>query len=301
MGWLWFSVLGLSLYGVATLERWSSTGRLRYSLFYPSLNGLRLLRRQATLPAQRDKIFFEIAPPILLLAAVLAAVVLPIAPGSVGVNLASGGLFINAALAYVMVAVVMAGWAPNGNYAMIGGWRFLGQLVAYVMPIVMTITAVTMRSQSLGLNDIVASQSNLWNIAAQPLGFGLFYLSAMALAFLSPFDLPQSYGELMGGALGEYSGWHLAIIRFGRLLVITVLGLSISVLFLGGWQGPLLPPWLWSVLKTLAVAASMLWLGRAVPRLQFDRLLAGAWKVAIPLALINIFLTGILLLTEVMS
>jgi len=253
------------------------------------------------MPGQRDKIFYEVAPPTLLLAAVLAAVILPVTANSTILNLATGGLFINAALAYVMVAVVMAGWAPNGNYAMIGGWRFLGQLVAYAMPIVMTITATVMRSQSLGLSDIVTSQHNLWNVAAQPLGFALFYLSAMALAFLPPFDLPQSAGELMGGALGEYSGWRLAIIRLGRLLVITVLGLSITIFYLGGWQGPLLPAWAWSVLKTLAVVASMLWIGRWVPRIQFDKLLAGAWKVGIPLALANIFITGILLLTGVMS
>ncbi|HEU5422833.1 MAG TPA: complex I subunit 1 family protein, partial [Nitrolancea sp.] len=231
-----------------------------------------------------------------LIAAVLAATVLPLAPGAVVVNLATGALFVNAALAYVMVALVMAGWGPDGVYAMIGGWRFLGQLVAYSMLIVMPLTAVVMRAQSLVVVTVVTAQAHLWNIVAQPLGFVLFWLAALAVCFLPPFDLPVA-PDLAGGVWAEYTGVRLAVMRLARLLLVLVLALTVTVFFLGGWLGPALPPWLWTALKTLAVAALFLTGGRFVPRLRDEQVLAWAWKYGIPLALVNIFWVGVTLLT----
>jgi len=216
--------------------------------------------------------------------------------GLVAVDLATGALFVNAALAYVMVALVMAGWAPDAAYALIGGWRFLGQLIAYSMLIVMPLTAVAMRAQSLATTEIVASQAVLWNVVAQPLGFALFWLAAMALAFVPPFDLPVAPGELAGGVFAEYTGVRLAIVRLGRLLLVLTLALAVVVFFLGGWLGALLPAWGWTSVKTLGVAAAMLAIGRYVPRLSPDTVLAWAWKLGIPLALVNILWVGITLL-----
>jgi NADH-quinone oxidoreductase subunit H len=202
----------------------------------------------------------------------------------------------NAALAYVMVALVMAGWAPNAAYALVAGWRFLGQLIAYSMLIVMPITAVAMRAQSLGTTEVVASQAALWNVAAQPLGFVLFWLAALAVAFVPPFDLPVAPGELGGGVLSEYTGVRLAIFRLARLVLVLTVSCSVAVFFLGGWLGPLLPPWAWTGTKTLAVAGVMLAIGRFVPRVSSDALLEWAWKLGIPLALVNILWVGVTLL-----
>ena len=143
---------------------------------------------------------------------------------------------------------------------------------------------------------VVASQAPLWNAIAQPLGFVLFWLAAMALAFLPPFDLPTAPGELAGGVFGEYTGARLAILRLARLVVVVSLAAAVAVFFLGGWLGPFLPPWAWTMLKTLAVALAMLLLGRSVPRISADALLAWAWKLGIPLALANILWVGITLL-----
>jgi NADH-quinone oxidoreductase subunit H len=239
---------------------------------------------------------FETAPLLFLLAALLAAAVLPLAPGLIAVDLATGALFVNAALAYVMVALVMAGWAPDAAYALVGGWRFLGQLIAYSMLIVMPITAVAMRAQSLATSQIVSSQEPLWNALSQPLGFVLFWLAAMALAFIPPFDLPNAPGELAGGVFAEYTGVRLAIIRLGRLVLVLTLAGSVVVFFLGGWLGPVLPAWAWTAVKTLIVAAVMLCGGRFVPRVSPDALLAWAWKLGIPLALVNILWVGVTLL-----
>jgi NADH-quinone oxidoreductase subunit H len=281
-------------YLVAVLEGWASTGRFRPA--GPVLSTVALLGRESVVPRQPDRLFFETAPILLLVAAVLAASVLPLGPDLVVVNLYTGALFVNAALTYVMVALVMAGWGPNGAYAMVGGWRFLGQLIAYSMLIVMPITAVAMDAQSLLNTDIVEAQRTLWNTIEQPLGFVLFFLAAMAICFLPPFDLPTASGELAGGLIAEYTGARLAVMRLARMVLVITLAAAVTVFYLGGWLGPVLPPWAWSALKTLVVAAVMLFAGRYVPRLREAHLLAWFWKLGIPLALANILWVGIILL-----
>ncbi len=283
-------------YLVAVLEGWTSTGRLRPA--GPLLSGLALLGQESLVPRKPDRIFFEAAPVLLLVSAILAAAVLPVAPGLIITDLATGALFVNAAWVYVMVALLMAGWGPNGAYAMVGGWRFLGQLVGYSMLIVMPVTAVAMRAESLFTTEVVESQAPLWNIVYQPLGFILFFLAAMAVCFLPPFDLPTAPGELAGGVEAEYTGWRLAVMRLGRLVLVVTLATAVAVFYLGGWLGPVLPPWTWTALKTLAVAAVMLLAGRYVPRLREGHLLAWCWKYGIPLALVNIFWVGVILLVE---
>lgn len=287
-------LLALGAYLVAVLENWTTSGQFRLSA--PAFSALALLGRESVLPRKSDRIFFEVAPALLLISAVLAAAVIPLTPDLIITDLATGALFINAALVYVLVALIMAGWGPNGAYAMIGGWRFLGQLIAYAMLIVMPITAVVMRAESLLTTQIVVSQADVWNIVYQPLGFVLFFIAAMALAFLPPFDLATSRGTLAGGVEAEYSGVRLAVFRLGRLVLIITLAAAIVVFYLGGWQGPWLPPWAWSALKIVAVTAVMLLAGRYMPRIREADLLSWCWMFGIPLALLNIFFVGVLVL-----
>jgi NADH-quinone oxidoreductase subunit H len=291
--WLVLPLL-VGAYLVAVVEEWATTGRVRPAV--PLLSGLALLGRESLVPRRPDRLLFEAAPALLLVAAVLAAAVLPLAPGLIVADLATGALFVNAALVYVMVALLMAGWGPDSAYALVGGWRFLGQLVAYAMLIVMPLTAVAMRAQSLLTTAVVTSQAPLWNALAQPLGFVLFYLAALAVCFLPPFDLPTAPGELAGGVLGEYTGVRLAVLRLARLVLVVTLAATTTVFFLGGWLGPALPPWAWTSLKTLAVATAMLAMGRYVPRVRAAHLLSWSWMFGVPLALANIFWVGITLL-----
>lgn len=287
-------VLLAGAYLVAVLEAWVSTGHLKPS--GPVLSAVALLGRESLVPRKPDRIFFEAAPPLLLVSAVLAFAVVPLAPGLIITDLATGALFVNAALAYVVVALLMAGWGPDAAYAMVGGWRFLGQLIAYSMLIVMPITAVAMRAESLLTTEVVVSQTPLWNALYQPAGFVVFAVAAMAVCFLPPFDLPTAPGELANGVAAEYTGWRLAVFRLARVLLVVTLAAAITVFYLGGWLGPVLPPWAWSAVKILVVAAVMLLAGRYVPRLREEHLLAWCWKYGIPLALFNIFYVGVLLL-----
>lgn len=292
IAWI-LAALAIGVYLVSVLEGWISTGRLRP--LGPFAAGIALLGQESLVPRRPDRLLFELGPPILLVAGVAAAMVLPLAPDTILVDLATGGLFINAAWVYVLVALIMAGWGPDGAYAMVGGWRFLAQLIAYGMLIVMPITAVAMRAESLSMTAIVESQATGWNIVAQPLGFVLFWLAALMVGFLPPFDHPIAPQELAGGVAGEYTGARLAVFRLARLLLVLTLATAVVVLFLGGGHGPWLPAWAWTAAKTLAVVASMLVAGRVVPRLRSEHLMAWSWKLGVPLALVNILWVGITL------
>ena len=286
--------LAIGCYGVAVLEGWAVHGRL--SLTRPATSALALLGREQILPRTSDRLFFEAGPVLLLVAGLLSVAVIPLAPGLIITDLAIGALFLNAALAYVLVALIMAGWGPNGAYGMIGGWRFLGQFVAYAMLIVMPITAVAMRAESLSTTQIVLSQAALWNVAYQPIGFVLFVIAAMGVAWLPPIDLPTGGGDLAGGVEAEYTGARLAVLRLARLVIIVALASATVTFYLGGWLGPWLPGWAWTALKTLGVAAAMLMLGPRLPRLREAKYLELSWKLGITLALANIFLVGVIAL-----
>ncbi len=286
--------LGVGVYLVAVIEDWASGNRLRPA--GPALAALRMLGTESVLARKSDRLFFEVAPVLLLLSALLSLAIIPLAPGVIVTDLATGALFFNAALAYVLVALIMAGWGPDGAYGMIGGWRFLGQLIGYAMLVVMPITAVAMRAESLSTVEIVISQQGLWNIVYQPLGFVLFALAGMAMAFVPPFDLPVAAADLGGGVAGEYTGMRALVFRLGRMVLILSVASATTVFYLGGWLGPWLPGWAWSAVKILSVTALMLAGGRALPRLREATFLAWCWKLGIPLALVNIFLVGVLVL-----
>lgn len=283
-----------AVYVVAVVEHWATFGRFRPAAPLAAAGGL--LIQEPIVPRRPDRVLYEIAPPMLLLSATLAAAVLPLAPATVLADLATGALFVNAVLAYVMIALVMAGWGPNGAYALVGGWRFLGQIVAYSMLVVMPIVGVAMRAESLSNTVVVTSQTELWNAVYQPIGFAVFVFAAMGMAFLPPFDLPTAPSELAGGVSGEYTGARLAVFRLARLVLITTVAAAITVFYLGGWLGPLVPAWLWSALKTLAVIAIMFVVGRYLPRIREADLLAWSWKIGIPLALTNIAWVGVVVL-----
>ena len=291
-------VIGLlfaaGIYFVAVLERWSMSGRLEWSAPFNAL--LQTFGREEIRTRRYDTVFYEATPVIFIAVVLLAITILPFAEGTIILDLGTAALFINAALVYIMVSLIMAGWSANGVYGMIGGWRAMAQLIAYSMAVVMAITAAVMRAESMGMLEIVQSQAPLWNIIYQPVGFLLFYFAVMAMAFLPPFDLPTAEGELAGGAWAEFTGARKILFRLGRLLLILTLSLAVTVFFLGGWLGPWLPGFVWTFLKTALVAASFFWVGRQLPRIRHDHLLEWGWKYAVPAALFNILQVGIVLL-----
>lgn len=247
-------------------------------------------------PQRHDAWLYHLAPPLLLVAGVVALATVPWAPGFRGIDLSTGGVLFTAALAYVTPAVFMAGWGAGGALAMVGGFRFVALMLAFAMPLAMVVTAVAAPAGSLRPAAIVEVQHAVPMLVAQPLAFVLFVPAAMAVALLPPFDLANAPAELGGGAFAQYGGLHAGLVALGqRVLLLAAAGMT-AALFLGGWHGPLLPPALWMALKTLAVAALMLWLGRRVPRAELDWLVSIAWKLAIPAAILVIVWGGLVTL-----
>ena len=284
--WTPLAILGVAAVGalaVALLEQIVATGRPAPAL---------LLRRLAagvgqplSAPQRPDGWLYHLAPPLLLAAAVLALATVPWAPGFRGIDMPTGAILFSAALAYVTPAVFMAGWGGGSPLAVVGGFRFLALMLAYAMPLALVITAVGAPAESLRPTEIVDAQATVPMIVSQPLAFALFVPSAMAVALLPPFDLAHAGSELGGGAFRQYTGVHAGLVAVAqRVLVVAVAGMTVT-LFLSGWHGPVLPPAVWMVLKTAAVAALMLSAGRALPRLPVDWVLSWAWKLAIPAAI----------------
>lgn len=254
------------------------------------------LRQPLRRPETYDSWLFHLAPGLLLTAAMIALATVPWAPGFRGVDFQAGVILFASALAYVTPAVFMAGWGSGAPLAVLGGFRWLALMLAYAMPIAMVLTAVAAPAGSLRPVDIVEVQHAVPMAIVQPLALTLWLPAVVAVCFLPPFDLPQAPSELGGGAFATYAGLDAALIWLAqRILLIAVSGMT-AALFLSGWHGPVLPPAVWMVLKTAAVAALILWAGPRLPRMEIDRTLALAWKVANPLAIVAIVIAGALTL-----
>lgn len=247
-------------------------------------------------PDRHDPWLFHMAPGLLVLAATAALAFVPWAPGFRGIDLSTGAIAFPAALAYITPAIFMAGWGAGRPLAVVGGFRWIALMLAYAMPIAMVLTAVAAPAGSLRPTDIVDVQHAVPMALVQPLAFVLWLPAIIAVCFLPPFDLPQAESELGGGAFSEYRGLDAALIWLAqRVLLVAVSGMT-AALFLSGWHGPLLPAAVWMAVKSLAVAALLLWAGRVVPRMEIDRVLSLAWKVANPLAIVAIIWAGALTL-----
>jgi NADH-quinone oxidoreductase subunit H len=250
------------------------------------------LREPLSRPESRDAWLFHMAPGLLLLAAIGALAFVPWAPGFRGIDLSTGAIAFPAALAYVTPAIFMAGWGAGRPLAVVGAFRWLALMLAYAMPLAMVITAVAAPAESLRPADIVEVQHAVPMALVQPLAFALWLPAVLAVCFLPPFDLPHADAELGGGTFSEYRGFDAVLVALAqRVLLVAVSGMT-AALFLSGWHGPVLPPAAWMAIKTIAVAALLLWAGRQVPRLEIDRVLSLAWKAANPLAILAIVWAG---------
>ena len=292
-----FVVLGLALAGALALRLLEQVvAGVRPTPVGLGRRALSLLGQPLRRPATYDSFLFHLAPPLLLLAAIVALATVPWAPGFLGIDFQAGVILFAAALAYVTPAIFMAGWGAGRALAVVGGFRWLALMLAYAMPIAMVLTAVAAPAGSLRPADIVDVQHAVPMVLAQPLAAALWLPAVIAVCYLPPFDLPQADSELGGGAFSEYRGLDAALVALAqRVLLLAVSGMT-AAMFLSGWYGPLLPPAVWMALKTLAVAALLLWLGRRLPRIEVDRALSLAWKVANPLAIVAIALGGLVTL-----
>jgi NADH-quinone oxidoreductase subunit H len=190
----------------------------------------------------------------------------------------------------------MGGWASNSKYALLGGIRGAAQMISYELALGLSLVPIVMLADSFSIVEIVRAQEKYPFILVQPFAFVIFMISAMAESKRIPFDLPEAENELGAGYHTEYSGIRFGLFFLGEYVHLQVLGALVAVLFLGGWRGPVLPPPVWLFIKIIFVALIMIWVRGTLPRLRYDQLMTLGWKVLIPLALINIMVTGAILL-----
>ena len=266
-----------------------------WGLLQAIADAVKLLTKEDIIPTASDKILFQLAPFVMLTAALVVYAVVPFGNGMVLADVNIGMLYLIAMSSLATIGVLMAGWASNNKYSLLGAMRGVAQMVSYEIPLVLSIIGVIMLTGSLQMSQIVGSQAGLWFIVWQPLGFIVYFISAIAEINRCPFDLPESESELIAGYHTEYTGMRFALFFLAEYINAFTVSAVATTLFFGGWQGPILPGFIWFLIKTWAVFWVLLWIRDTLPRVRVDHLMGFAWKVMIPLALLNIFITAGLL------
>ena len=273
-------------------------------LLQPLADGVKLLFKESFIPARADRFVYVVAPLISVVAALFVYAVIPIGPPirlfgrEVPLYVADvnvGILLVLAASSIGVYGIILGGWASDSKYSLLGGLRSSAQVVSYELTLGLAVLAVVMMANSLSLVDIVHAQAHRWFIVTQPLAFLLFLIAGLAETNRAPFDLPEAEQELIAGYQTEYGGFAFAMFYLGEYVGVITMGALSATLFLGGWQGPLLPPVLWFLVKVFVVVCIFIWIRATLPRLRYDQLMGFGWKVLVPVGLANLAVTAILI------
>jgi NADH-quinone oxidoreductase subunit H len=304
--WLFFTVVIIvfvliMVMGAIYIER-RGMGRMQsrlgpnrtgpFGLLQPVADAIKVLLKENIVPTVADKVIHWLAPIIAFSPVLMIFAVVPFQNGALLADLNIGILYVVAVSSIATVGVFMAGWGSGNKYSLLGAMRNVAAVVSYEIPLVLTIVGVVIVSGSLSMNQIVVAQ-DIPFILVQPLGFLLFFIAACAEINRSPFDLMEADSELTAGFHTEYSGMKFAMFYLVEYAEAIAMSAIITTLFLSGWRGPLLPPWLWFIIKVIVVFFVMVWTRTTLPRVRVDQLMALAWKFLFPLALINLFITAI--------
>lgn len=270
----------------------------RFGLLQTVADVLKLLLKEDTIPKLADRPLFIIAPVIAFAPAFMVLATIPFTDKLQFADIGVGLLYYIAISGITTVGVVTGSWASNNKYALLGGMRAAAQMISYEIPLVMSVLGVILLSGSLNLNDIVHAQENGWFIVLQPVAFIVFLIASVAELNRVPFDLPEAESELVAGFHVEYSGFRWAFFMLAEYVYFFAMAALTTVLFLGGWL-PLpflsfIPGAVWFALKFSLVIFVLVWFRVAFPRIRADQLMEFGWKVLLPIALGNIFLTALI-------
>jgi NADH-quinone oxidoreductase subunit H len=253
---------------------------------------IKIFFKEDWIPPFADRPVFVIAPALLVVTVLMSFAVVPFAPGWVVSDLNMGILFFLAMAGLGVYGIVLGGWASNSKYALIGAIRAAAQMLSYEVFMGLALMGVVILAGSFNLGDIVAAQKGLWFCIPQFLGMVIFFIAGLAETHRLPFDLPEAESELVAGFHTEYSGIKFGLFFVGEYLGITLISALMVVFFFGGWLGPVLPPVVWFGLKTFVFICIFILMRAALPRPRYDQLMGLAWKLLLPLALLNVLATG---------
>ncbi len=258
---------------------------------------IKIFFKEDWIPPFADRVVFVLAPALIMIAVLMSFAVVPLSPGIWVADSNVGLLFILAMSSMTVYASVLGGWASNNKYALLGGLRSAAQMVSYEVFMGIALMGVVVLTGSFRLIDIVEAQAGLWNCVPQFFGMLIFAVAGIAETKRVPFDLPEAEAELVAGYHTEYSGMKFGMFFVGEYLGVTLISALAVIFYFGGWRGPWLPPVIWFLLKTLAVIAVFILLRASLPRPRFDQLMAYGWRVLLPFALLNLLVTGAVVLS----
>ena len=264
-------------------------------------DAVKLLLKENILPKGADKWVFLAAPVVAFAPAFMAYVCIPFGEAFgktlIVQDLNIGILYILSVTSLGVLGIFMAGWGSNNKYSLLGGMRSVAQIVSYEVPVVLSIVGVLMLANSLSMVEIVHAQKGMWFIMPQFLGFFIYITAATAEVNRAPFDIPEAESEIVAGFHTEYSGMKFAMFFVAEYTNLFTISAIATTLFLGGWLGPkVFHPVIWFLIKTYGVVFLLIWARWTFPRLRVDQMMEMSWKFLVPLALVNIGITGIVVL-----
>lgn len=270
-------------------------------LLQPIADGIKLLTKESFQPDGVEKFTYWLAPGISLFTALFVFVVIPIG-GTVTILGRTLNLYIadvNAGIVLLLAfsslavyGIVLAGWASNSRYSLLGGLRGTAQMISYEIPMGLSLLAVILSAGTLSLPEIVEAQRPHWFIWTNPVAFIIYLITAFAETNRAPFDMPEAEQELTGGYHTEYGGMKFAIFFLGEYINILAVSAVAVTFFLGGWLGPWDLPVVWFLLKVFALVFFFMWVRGTMARLRYDQLMSFGWKVLVPIATLNLIITA---------
>ena len=262
------------------------------------VDGVKLVAKELLIPINVDRTFFRLAPILSFTPVILPLLVIPFSEKLQARDLNLGLLFIVSMTSVNVMAILVGGWGSNNKYSMFGAMRAVAQSIAYEIPILLSMLAVILMTNTLSLKEIVGAQQKIWFVLLQPLAFIIYVISGIAETNRAPFDLPEAESELTAGFHTEYSGMGFSLFFLGEYTNMFTVASVATVLFLGGWHGPSLPYGeylgiVWFFLKVYFLLFFMIMIRWTYPRVRFDQLLNFAWKYLVPFSLVNILITAV--------
>jgi len=270
-------------------------------LLQPLADGIKMFTKEDTTPANADRWVYNLAPLVIAIFALTTYAVLPFAPGVVGTNLNVGAFYLIAIGSGSIVAILMAGWGSNNKYALLGAFRTVAQLVGYEVPMLLNVLPVVMMAGSMSLVDIIHKQTTLDGnpgipfIVFFPLSALVFLISGIAETGRSPFDLLEAESEIVAGFHVEYSGMKFALFFLGEYVNALAVAFVFSTFFLGGYAGPILPPYIWLLLKAAFIFFIFMWLRGTLPRIRIDQMHNLNWKFFVPVSIVHLVVVMVLM------
>ncbi|MFA6414236.1 MAG: NADH-quinone oxidoreductase subunit NuoH [Syntrophales bacterium] len=262
-------------------------------LLQPIADGIKLFFKEDITVSHAHRFYFTLAPIISLVSVLVCFAVVPFSGRFYVADLSLAVLYVMAFSSLGVYGVLLGGWSSNNKYSLLGGLRGAAQMISYEIPLALSLVGIITLAGSLSLVDIVKAQEGMWFIVKQPLGFLLFLIAVSAETNRTPFDLIECENELVAGYQTEYSSMKFGLFYMAEYAHLLLASCLVTLLFLGGWNGPVLPALVWFGIKLFMVFFVFIWVRATFPRVRYDQLMMFSWKVLTPLAFLNLLVTAV--------